>query len=68
MPIEFMQFPLTTLTEWSRTLDYATARKLSRFKTREHHQNALFIRFYFKDFKYFDNARMFCITGRFGVF
>ena len=47
------------MAEWSKALSYATPRKWSGFKIREHHQGLLFVKFYFKDFKHFDDARVF---------
>ena len=38
------------------SMGYAKSRKWSGFKTREHHKGFLFFKFYFKDFKHFDDA------------
>ena len=51
------------MAEWSKALDYATARKWFGFKPREHHQGFVLFKFYYKDFKNFDDDARFCLTG-----
>ena len=47
---KFMEFPINLMAEWSKALGYATSRKWSGFKAREHHQGFLIFKFYFKYF------------------